>query len=439
MFLRDALTFSADGRTLVKCDESYEGKVVVPGSMRELGLKPKSALARILSMIIPSKVTIIGKDAFLDCQKITSVVLPDSIRVIGESAFSSCSSLTSITIPNGIKKIDSGAFYNCSKLASVDIPASVKEIGTYAFGKCVGIKRYNVDCNNSNYCSEDGVLYSKGKDILYNLPACIEKFTIPDSVLRLDIAAFRNCEKLTSIEIPKCIFQAELARIFHGCKGNKGFVVDKNNPVYREINGAICSKDGKELIRVPEGVETFKIPDSVVAIKEAAMWGCDKLTEIEIPVNVTRIEEEAFVDTYGNRRYVVAKDHPCFCEMNGAICSKDGKSLLHVPNGLEKFTVPDGILYINRVNNDDESIAFESDEKLTSVTIPSCVEQIGENTFMDCDNLVEIHMKHQTPLEEFSEDAVFDYEKITLFVPRGSEAAYRAHPLYSQFVRVVGE
>ena len=439
MYLKDALTFSADGKTLVKCDESYEGKVVVPSSMKELGLSPSSALAKLRSIFLPCKVTTIGKEAFKGSDKITSIVLPDSINLIEEYAFYGCSSLSSIRIPNKVQKIDSFAFHSCSKLESIDIPSSVEEIGMFVFSECIGIRGINVDRDNRNYCSEDGVLYSKDKSILYNVPTCFEKYIIPSSVKRIDYEAFDNCSKLTRMEIPANVVDIESGNVFLGCKGIKGFVVDKSNEVYCDMNGALCSKDGKDLIRVPEGYETFKIPDSILTIKEDAFWGCEKLTEVEIPRNVMKIELEAFVETYGNKRYVVAKDNPYYCDMNGAICSKDGKTLLHVPIGLETFTVPDGIVYINADNNDNESIAFESNDKLASLTIPSSVILIGEYTFMGCDNLVELHMKHQTPLEAFDEKSDLDIAKVTLYVPRGSEGAYRTHPFYSQFAKIVGE
>jgi hypothetical protein len=58
---------------------------------------------------------------------------------------------------------------------------------------------------------------------------------------------------------------------------------------------------------------------------------------------------------------------------------------------------------------------------------------------MGCKNLVELHMKHQTPLAAFDEKSDIDVTKVTLFVPRESEMAYRAHPFYRRFARIVGE
>ena len=307
------------------------------------------------------------------------------------------------------------------------------------YGDCYGIRRFNVDCDNRNYSSEDGVLYSKDKSILYKVPPCFEKFIIPSSVSRIDYDAFRDGSKLTTIVIPTNVLDIESGSVFLGCKDIKRFIVDRSNPVYCDINGALCSKGGNDLIRVPEGFETFKMPDCILTIKESAFWGCEKLTEIEISKNVTKIELEAFTETNGNKRFVVAEGNSCFCEKNGAICSKDGRALLHVPVGLETFTVPDGIVYINAVCNDNESIAFENNDKLTSLTIPSSVMLIGEYTFMGCKNLVELHMKHQTPLAAFDEKSDIDVTKVTLFVPRESEGAYRAHPFYRRFARIVGE
>lgn len=75
----------------------------------------------LVSITIPSSVTIIGGSAFSGCSGLTSVTIPNSVESIGWGAFSGCSGLTSISIPNSVEFIDFDAFEGCSKLASIRV------------------------------------------------------------------------------------------------------------------------------------------------------------------------------------------------------------------------------------------------------------------------------------------------------------------------------
>ena len=105
------------------------------------------------------KVTVIGKDAFLDQSQITDISLPNGLLTIEDNAFDSCRGLTEIVIPDTVTKagIYSFAFcdnlesiqlssslteipvqlcYMCKSLEEVIIPDSVKVIGDGAFAEC---------------------------------------------------------------------------------------------------------------------------------------------------------------------------------------------------------------------------------------------------------------------------------------------------------------
>lgn len=85
----------------------------------------------------------------------------------------------------------------------------------------------------------------------YNCKA-LTSVTIPNGVTRIGYEAFRDCQALTTIEIPASVTSIEEGA-FRGCKNLRSIIVSKGNPAYKDIRGALFSKDGKTLIRYPAG------------------------------------------------------------------------------------------------------------------------------------------------------------------------------------------
>lgn len=106
-----------------------------------------------------------------------------------------------------ISRIDLSAFYDHKKIDSVSIPSTVKYIDKSAFYGCSSLKSINVDVQNENYSSEDGVLYNKSKTELLNYPASsfMTAFSVPDSVMKINTSAFANCRNLERIIMSKNI------------------------------------------------------------------------------------------------------------------------------------------------------------------------------------------------------------------------------------------
>lgn len=76
--------------------------------------------------------------SFMYDREITSLVIPDTVTVIGENAFWDCDCLTSVTIGSGVTAIESYAFYACTYLSEVIFNGTVEqwnaiEIGVYVF------------------------------------------------------------------------------------------------------------------------------------------------------------------------------------------------------------------------------------------------------------------------------------------------------------------
>lgn len=145
---------------------------------------------------------------FRDCYDLALITLPEGLEKIGEYAFYKCyKNLTDINIPSTVTTIDYGAFISCQELTKITIPASVELIGVNLFEACISLESIEVEVENANYCSVDGVLYTKGMKILCAYPSnkVGEEYTIPDGVTTIATGAFAYPQHLKTLNIPDSI------------------------------------------------------------------------------------------------------------------------------------------------------------------------------------------------------------------------------------------
>ena len=212
--------------------------ITIPNNVTSIGFSAFSFCTSLTSVTIGNSVTSIDHSAFYGCTSLTSITILNSVTSIGDWVFYDCTSLTSVTIGNSVTSIGYGAFGNCTSLTSITIPSSVTSIKyEYAsFASCTSLTSINVNENNPNYSSLNGILYNKAKTTIICVPIKINgSITIPNSVTSIGESAFRN-SSLTNVTIP----------------------------------------------------------NSVISIGEAAFASCTSLTSITIPDSVTYIGNSAF-------------------------------------------------------------------------------------------------------------------------------------------------
>lgn len=138
-----------------------------------------------------------------------------------------------------VTSIGAQAFFLCSNLTFVTIPNSVTSIEGGAFAACFNLKTINVDADNPNYCSMDGVLFNKDKTQLIQYPGGKQgAYSIPNSVTSIGNAAF-YLSGLTSIDIPNSVTSiGDYA--FSGCINLTSVVIGNGVKEIREGTFMYC-------------------------------------------------------------------------------------------------------------------------------------------------------------------------------------------------------
>jgi len=258
------------------------------------GVTDKNALAG--SLVIPNTVTRIDDNALSGCIRLTNIIIPNSVTEIDYKAFAGCLRLTHIAIPDSVQNISSKAFAGCADLESVTIGKGVYSLSGDAFQECPRLTGISVDPENTSYCHENNMVYSKDKEAIVFAAAnsATGTFTVPNGVERIEHNAFSNCSELMNVTLPATV--SDLASsAFAGCAKLRSISVDSANTAYCSIGGIVYSHDKKAITAIPEGLSgTVTLPDELKEIGWDAFENRTGLTGVTIGAGVTSIRYNAF-------------------------------------------------------------------------------------------------------------------------------------------------
>ena len=132
------------------------------------------------------------------------------------------------------------------------------------------------------------------------------------------------------------------------------------------------------VFRKDDPVRSLTIPEGVTDIALHAFSGVGVET-LALPSSVTNL---SVFNVVSCKKFIVSPDNPKYCSMNGMLCSRDGKVLLHGIGG--DVRVPDGVERI-----DDGAFWHRS---LVSVKLPDSVREIGCMAFLECGELRKVNL-----------------------------------------------
>ena len=287
---------------------------------------------------------------------ITTCEIYSETKFISSYAFEACKLLTSIVIPDSVTSIGYRAFYDCHDLANITIGKSVKSIDDSAFGRIFADSYvyYHGDIEGWLSISFEGYDATPvdATSILYLNGERITNVVIPDSITSIGDFTFSGWHWLTSVTIPDSVTSI----------GDYAF--------YR------C-----------DSLTSITIPNSVTSIGMYAFYNCTSLTSITIPDSVTNIGSRAFASCYSiedvyyegdiegwlNFSFSYEESNPCY----------GSADLYFAGERVTVVTIPNSVTNIG-------NYAFYGCTSLTSITIPDSVTSIGSKAFYYCHSLTSI-------------------------------------------------
>lgn len=193
----------------------------IPDAVTEIGKETfKSSQLSNISFSADSKLTTIGEEAFFG-SRLTKIDIPLPVTRIEESAFGNCTAMTSVALHN-VEYIGNGAFNGCTQLASIGWGEKLQTIGNSAFSG-IGISQITLTGNVG------AGITTWGTSIFENCPY-LTTVTLHMNMAEIPAAMFKNCTKLTKIEIPRdCTVIRQEA--FFGSGLKKITVTDRVNAI----------------------------------------------------------------------------------------------------------------------------------------------------------------------------------------------------------------
>jgi len=336
---------------------------------------------------------------------LVSFIIGSCVTSIGKNTFQNCTGLTALTIPISVKSIDNNAFQNCTGLTALIIPSSVTTIGDYAFDGCTLLTNITINGNIPTIASNNFRANNDTVNYVFDTVNSIN--TQSQSIINTKLAAFTN--KVSSTILT------------YNTPYNTGNPFTWSNVTFTSTNGGLTYRGFTNTFidQVPSSSNLTSIifGPTVTNIGTGTFNLCNLLTSVTFYGNIPIIEPNNFTATNDTAYYFVDYDNNINTGSLSTINTKlsaftnkipiyNTTILTYIPpynNGVSfiwsnaSFTSSDGgTTYISQATTLTGQVLtgltgqVPNFANLTGINIGSSIASIGDNTFKSCSKLASV-------------------------------------------------
>lgn len=374
------------------------------------------------------------------------VVIPDEIdgnkvSVIGKQAFLDNHTMKTLVIPEGISSIRAEAFYGCTGLSRIEFNAkncTAPSIWIYDGNRGAGLFGGAGSASSAGLTVVFGENVAKVPDHLFDTAsigeygmngypcAGVTAVVLSDGVKEIGSCAFRSCQALESVEFGTGLKVID-SYAFYGCTalddlafGDALATIDEgafygNTALETIAWGAGLETIGVNAFRGCTSLETLALVSPLNTIERAAFMDCAALKTLSLPESLVNLRAEAF---YGCIKLAEIDLNCANLTVPGIWIYDDNKGAgvfsgagsasatgLRVTFGDKVAKVPDHLFdtastgeyglngypyaFVTEAEFSDAvkeigSCAFRNCQSLTGLTFGQGLETIGDNAFWGC-------------------------------------------------------
>lgn len=375
----DTLTIQGSGK--VEYDSNWDELDIVKVDMKE-------------------GITGIDDYAFSGLNTINMIIIPKSVNDIGDCAFQQ-TGIKKMTIKKSVKKVGNQIFWGCKKLKEIDWHINRIPQGTFA--NCTRLKVVKISSKTK----------SIGALAFYN--TAISQFDMPDTVKWVGESAFASCKKLETLVFSNNVKKIP-SNVVKNCNLKSVTMGDNTTTIDKS---AFAKSNIQELV----------IPNSVKKIKEKAFYKTAGIKKITIPENINKINNYTFYKCpdleeieFNNKLKIIGENAFAKCKkLQKIVIPKSVKTIEYKAfekSGCTEVVLSEGV-------QDIEYWAFNDCNRLSKIVVSSTVVNICYNSFVACDNLIEIEVDTNNSTYTSFEGCLMNKEcNELLLVPGGKSGVF---------------